>query len=357
MGSVYRPKLKSGKTQGTYRIKYYVNGRAHVESTGLTSEAEALGLLKEREGRVATGQPILPRVDRIAYDEIRIDLITHYEVHGTRNVTEAKVRLKQLDPVFTGWRVVNITSSAVESYKKSRLDAGAGHATINREVATLSKMLRLAYRHSKLLRLPALGERLQEPPARRGFVTHAQFADITCHLPDHLRVGALIGFTLGWRKREVFDLQRRQLELDAGTLSLDPGTTKNGEGRVAHLTPELRDALADQVERVKALERETGRIIPWLLPHPIGPHAGTRVLDIRKAWVRACRRAGYPGITFHDLRRSAVRNMEQAGVPRSVAMKISGHKTEAVYRRYAIVSAADLRQAASRLATLSRVAR
>jgi integrase len=74
------------------------------------------------------------------------------------------------------------------------------------------------------------------------------------------------------------------------------------------------------------------------------------VLDLRKAWASACRKAGRPGVLFHDLRRSAVRNMEQAGVPRSVATKITGHKTESVYRRYAIVSDADLAAAAQKLA-------
>ena len=70
----------------------------------------------------------------------------------------------------------------------------------------------------------------------------------------------------------------------------------------------------------------------------------------------ACEAAGVPGRIFHDLRRTAVRNLERAGVPRSVAMKLTGHKTEAVYRRYAIVSDADLRAAADKLAAMAEPA-
>ena len=56
-----------------------------------------------------------------------------------------------------------------------------------------------------------------------------------------------------------------------------------------------------------------------------------------------------PGRLLHDFRRTAVRNLERASVPRSVAMKITGHRTESVYNRYAIVSDADLREATKKL--------
>jgi hypothetical protein len=68
-----------------------------------------------------------------------------------------------------------------------------------------------------------------------------------------------------------------------------------------------------------------------------------------KVWATACDKAKVPGRILHDFRRTAVRNLERAGVPRSVAMKLTGHKTESVYRRYAIVSDADLREATQRL--------
>jgi integrase len=62
--------------------------------------------------------------------------------------------------------------------------------------------------------------------------------------------------------------------------------------------------------------------------------------------------AGVPGRLIHDCRRTSVRNLERAGVPRSAAMKMTGHKTQAVYERYAIVDSGMLQDAAMKLGTL-----
>jgi hypothetical protein len=69
----------------------------------------------------------------------------------------------------------------------------------------------------------------------------------------------------------------------------------------------------------------------------------------RIAWKNSSKAASCPGALVHDMRRSAVRMFERAGVPRSVAMSIVGHKTESIYRRYAIVDGAMQREAAARL--------
>ena len=85
----------------------------------------------------------------------------------------------------------------------------------------------------------------------------------------------------------------------------------------------------------------------------ICPHVfhrdGGRIIHFRAAWKNACKAAGCPGALVHDIPRSAVRTFERAGVPRSVAMSIVGHKTESIYRRHAIVDEAMQREAAAHL--------
>ena len=219
----------------------------------------------------------------------------------------------------------------------------------------LRRMLRLGARDRLVAHVPAI-ELLREPPARAGFVDEPQYRTLVRALRPDLRVVVALGYTFGWRIRsEVLTLQRRHVDLRAGAVRLDAGSTKNGEGRVIYLTPELRQLVAEQLARVDALGRETGAIIPHVFPHLDGAKRSARIREFRKAWRKACRAAGLPGLLVHDLRRSAVRNLERAGVPRSTAMKMTGHKTESVYRRYAIVSAADLQDAARRLSVGTQV--
>ena len=141
------------------------------------------------------------------------------------------------------------------------------------------------------------------------------------------------------------------MDLEAGTVRLDAGATKNDDGRAVYLTPELKMALAAQAERVKALERRLGRIVACIFPHMgTGRRAGQPRLDFRKRWLTACRKAGASGRLRHDFRRTAVRNMVNAGVPERVAMTVTEHKTRSVFDRYHIVSPADLQDVARKLA-------
>ncbi|PYR16803.1 MAG: hypothetical protein DMF98_27755 [Acidobacteria bacterium] len=118
-----------------------------------------------------------------------------------------------------------------------------------------------------------------------------------------------------------------------------------------HYRPEtLLDAQHAEHERLK----KKAKVVPWVFFRMVangrgGPLRPKPITSFIKAFKTACRKAGCPGRIPHDLRRTAVRNLERAGIPRSVAMKLTGHKTESVYRRYAIADERDFQVAVERL--------
>jgi integrase len=168
--------------------------------------------------------------------------------------------------------------------------------------------------------------------------------------PD-LQLACLIAYRLGWRMQsEILTLERRHVDVERGTLSLDPGATKNDDARIVYLTPDLRASIRDQLARLDAFQRRTGKVCRYLFTHTTGRHAGERIRDFRRAWATACREAGVAGRLRHDFRRTAVREMVNATVPERVAMKITGHRTRSVFDRYHIVSPGDLQRAAELMA-------
>ncbi len=167
-------------------------------------------------------------------------------------------------------------------------------------------------------------------------------------LPEALQPLATFAYLTGWRVRsEIQTLQWPQVDFKAGIVRLEPGAAKNKEARLFPFSvwPELAEVLRSQRERTTALEHATDSIIPWTF------HRNGRLIkDFRRAWKNASRDAGSTGMIPHDLRRTAVRRLERAGVPRKTAMKLVGHKTESIYQRYMIVVEKDFVDTVKKLA-------
>src|SRR5205823_4732448 len=121
------------------------------------------------------------------------------------------------------------------------------------------RMFRLGAQADKVLRVPHFPT-ITVHNARRGFFERDQFEKVLAELPHYLKPLATVAYWTGWRKGELLRLERRQVDLDAGTLRLDPGTTKNKEGRVVYLPPEALAALKAWDGKTVALERERGII-------------------------------------------------------------------------------------------------
>jgi integrase len=192
--------------------------------------------------------------------------------------------------------------------------------------------------------------------ARQGFFEPDELERVLRELPDHVRPVIRFAALTGWRiPSEVIPLTWDRVDDEEGIVRLDVRTTKNSDGRTFPfaIEPRLAAVLRSQREYTEVMETVEGRSIPWVFHRK-----GKPIRSLYGAWRTACKRAKVTGPTGeakipHDLRRTAVRNLERAGVSRSVAMKLTGHKTEAVYRRYAIVSESDLREGVAKLARMT----
>ena len=269
-------------------------------------------------------------------------------MNGRKSLDRLETSLVNLRSFFGRTRVLDITTDRVKAYIANRKDEGRANSTIRNEVNALRRAMKLAHQAGHLSTVPHIPVP-RVTAVRRGFVEEGDLRALLAELPAHLRAPTLFAYLTGWRKAEVLGLTWDQVDFVGGVVRLEPGTTKNDEGREFpfRVLPDLADLLDAQREHTRAVERERGDIVPWVFHR-----RGKGLQDPRKSWHAACEKVGLSGLLFHDLRRSAVRNLERAGVPRSTAMRLTGHKTESVYRRYAIVDQKMTEEGVEKLARL-----
>ncbi len=343
----------------------YADTSGHIRREKAGTKSAAVALYHKRKTQVLEGRKLPEKMRRaIAFDELAKDALAYSRQHK-RSFREDELRMARLLKWFKDRPAEAITPGEIEQRLSEPCWADG---TVNRYRALLSLTYKLAIRKGKVSVNPArLVPARAERNVRQGFVDDAQYFKLVQACPYlWLRTLLALAYTYGWRKSELLSLRVRQLDLADRTARLECGTTKNEDGRTIHLTNE-------SYELLKACIASKGPDDPVFTRED-----ESRVRDFGKTWAELCVKAGlgrffcrrcdipirpcpacskakrpttyrYEGLIFHDLRRSAVRNLERASVPRSVAMKITGHRGESVYRRYAIVSPSDLADATRRL--------
>jgi integrase len=323
---------------GVFWIEYWYRGRQYRESSGSADPKKAEGLLKQRRDEIGADRLALkpfvgPRQERVTVEDLLKGLEHDYEIQARRSLPQLRAHLKHVRAFFRDGRALAVTADRLRDYVKARQDAGAASATINRELEGLQRAFALAVEVGTLMlapRFPALAER----NARQGFFECPEFEAVLAHLIDSdLRDFLEWCFWTGMRPGEIRALDWPTLDRETWTLRLHAKDAKTGYGRMIPLTGPLR-AIIERRLRARRLDCP-------LIFH----RAGRRVGEFRKAWRTACKKAGVSGKLPYDLRRTAVRNMVRAGTDPAVAMKISGHRTRAVFDRYNIIDERDLRAA------------
>jgi integrase len=342
-------------------IRYWRRGKKHVETSGTPDHKKAKAFYKQRmievgADKLGLSKFIEPKIQKTCVDELLDYLKVDYEIRGRwnprvnahieslkngslkGNEKDGKGSLKNKERDGKG--IGDICASAltdedVYRYIKNRQAEGKANATINRE----TQLLKQAYKLFGKLGPGPKCSRLPEDNAREGFFEKYEFEAVVHKMPEDMQDFVRFGYLYGWRKGEISSLKWADLNMESKMMRLRHSESKNGEARWIPLEGELLQIFQRRAE-ARSFEGKDGETI---ISEYVFHRKGAKMGDFEKSWASACEAANVGKKHFHDFRRTAARNMRRAGVPEEIAMKITGHKTPSMFRRYNITNDEDIK--------------
>lgn len=315
----------------TWHIHYSINGILQRESAKTSVKSEAIALLKRRTGEVSRGEIA---VGNPTIDVLLDGVLDDYEINRRKSTEDVRRRIDALKTRWGSVKAKSFTASQVRAHVAERTEVGIAPATINRELAIIRRAFTLARERGQFFGAPTI-KNLREDNARQGFFTDEEFTRLRSHLPAWMRTLAEFAYFTGCRLGELREMKWTQVDLSEKIARLEK--TKNTHPRTVPLSATLLQMLAADraVSQTPYVFERDGK--------QIGKH------EIYKPWAEACKSAGLTGKLFHDFRRTGVRNLIRAGVPQQLAMAISGHKTDSMFRRYNIITERDVKDAMAKV--------
>ncbi|HNP84267.1 MAG TPA: tyrosine-type recombinase/integrase [Nitrospira sp.] len=344
------------------RDSYYVEFRVLDDGKALRLSHEGVGgrlkrwkvgslnktMAKQHESIIKTdlmkGSIKTDQAKPVLFKEWGLRYLELEEVRRLRSFRDRDRILRQhLIPFFGASPLPEIRPDDVEQYRSQRRKQNGDAPTlqtVNNDHIILKHCLNVAIRRGLLVSNPASKVPLPDPHNERDRVlTEGEWERLHEAAAPHLKPMLLVAYHLGQRFGEITNLTWDRVDLQRGFITLRSIDTKTKKARQVPLTPAVRLALID-LAKVRRLN--TNHVFLY---------EGQPIKSIKTAFKRAKRVSGVDGFRFHDLRHCAATNLRRAGVDTATAMKIVGHKSEKMWKRYNAIEEKDLVAAASQLNT------
>ncbi len=293
-----------------YACVYDVHGKRHRFSTRCTDRQAAESVL-QREERIAQSS-ISYRAGPSSYhlEEALDDLLERGCLDcAPDTVNFYRIKAGHLLRLLGGnLSLARLSRDSLRRYIRLRQEEGASDSTVNKELSTLKRALKLAHESGLLAADPAEivpRFRVRYQPRDR-WLTPDQVRRLLGELRSHRQLWVLVATLAGARASEVERLRWEQVDLGRGWVLL-PGTKTAKSRRRVPIAPPLAEAL-------RRVRRPSGIVVaPWL--------------NVRRDLDQACTRAKIPSVTPNDLRRTFASWLKQAGNDSMVVAKLLGHST------------------------------